>query len=306
MKKQLPLLMMIAMLLSTLSYADEFRRKIKNGEDDMTEANGRVGQKGDVLTVGYDTASKKTFSIGMTFRNIQLRKYQNVDSAWVQFSAGGPHNDSINMIITVTSIPAKDFTTDSFSVTSADAIGGTQWYSRRFFQRLARSKFTRTVDLAPLINVVTNSEQWKPGGDMNIVIQAIPDTVWNEDSTVGFRRHAMRTMESWETSTLDAVHWPEFFAYYTPNSVGEPSKEALGAYPNPVKKSLFVEWSQQREGTATIELVGSNGKVIHVSNVQSNVGQNTKNLDVSDITSGVYLLRLTDGDMILRKRIIVE
>lgn len=306
MKKYLPLLLMAALMISTQSKADEFRRKIKDGDDDMSEVNGRVRRAGGVLTCGYDTVSKQTYAIGMTFKNIQLSKYQNVDSAWIQFSSGFNSDDSLNMLITISAIPSKDFSSDSFSVTGADKVAGTQWHSRRFFSRLARSKFSRTVNIASLINVATNSDKWQYGSNINIVIQAIPDTVWNEDSTIGFRRHALRMMESRETQTNNVVHWPEFFAYYTPNSVGDRFTPSAAVYPNPARNVVNIEWTQENESTANFELISSNGKISQSTNMRLNVGLNTKNLDVSDVSPGMYILRITDGNMILRKRVIVE
>jgi hypothetical protein len=69
---------------------------------------------------------------------------------------------------------------------------------------------------------------------------------------------------------------------FTPGSV-----EAV-AYPNPVTNTLYIK---NLHGNNVMELINTDGKIIKTVNASSP----TKDIDMSTLAKGVYLLKVTEG-----------
>ena len=76
----------------------------------------------------------------------------------------------------------------------------------------------------------------------------------------------------------------------------------LVAYPNPTSGILTVESSFTKEETYTIELINASGQVI--LNQKINILGGKFDIDMSDVSSGLYLLQIRTGRTVQSIRLI--
>jgi len=73
-----------------------------------------------------------------------------------------------------------------------------------------------------------------------------------------------------------------------------PSEKSVSAYPNPTTGLLNIELTGfDIELTSTTEIFGNMGERIFYSD---NLGQSAITVDLSDRPSGIYILRISNGD----------
>ena len=77
------------------------------------------------------------------------------------------------------------------------------------------------------------------------------------------------------------------------------SNDDFEVYPNPVKNTLYFNWSSKE--SYTLEVFDINGKLQHFSN-----GIGLIKLPFSTYKSGVYIIEARSGSEVIRKRIIKE
>lgn len=82
----------------------------------------------------------------------------------------------------------------------------------------------------------------------------------------------------------------------------EKNQTIINAYPNPTTDRLNLTYRIGDNGTA--QLIDLQGKV--VSSIPLSVGFTTTTMDVSNLNAGVYVLRVTDGQISSTQRIIVQ
>ena len=71
-------------------------------------------------------------------------------------------------------------------------------------------------------------------------------------------------------------------------------------YPNPVDNILYIE--TEIRGNKTIELFSNEGKLLKVKQMF----KNKENMDLSDINNGIYILRITQENNNIMKKIIIK
>jgi PKD repeat protein len=77
-------------------------------------------------------------------------------------------------------------------------------------------------------------------------------------------------------------------------------------YPNPSKANFIVEL-QNAEGTGaiTLDIVNTLGQLVYSSSEMISVNDWKKEIDLNEITQGVYFLEIKKTDLLLRKKIII-
>jgi hypothetical protein len=83
-----------------------------------------------------------------------------------------------------------------------------------------------------------------------------------------------------------------------PLSIGEVDLNGFSVSPNPAKDVLYIENLNTSE-LLKVELFSVLGKLVYK-------GNDTATIDISQLNSGVYMLRITDGKRAVTKRIIKE
>lgn len=79
----------------------------------------------------------------------------------------------------------------------------------------------------------------------------------------------------------------------TPSSVENNNfSTEVNIYPNPVQSSLNIEFNSDDAKTMSYQLTDMSGKVMIEGNFAPGIGLSNYNLNISDLTAGVYILRL--------------
>lgn len=95
------------------------------------------------------------------------------------------------------------------------------------------------------------------------------------------------------------------------SSVGTESFESnvqINVYPNPVKNILNIEFDQNSNLASNfhLDVISVLGKVVYSSTPPTNLNSKILNFDLSNLTSGVYLLRMVNGDEVYTEQVVVE
>jgi hypothetical protein len=79
----------------------------------------------------------------------------------------------------------------------------------------------------------------------------------------------------------------------------EENSSSVGIYPNPVGASMNIEFPTGIAGTTGVSIINTSGKIVYSGSFNA---PGVVTIDTSDITAGVYIVRLeVDGQIISRK-----
>lgn len=82
---------------------------------------------------------------------------------------------------------------------------------------------------------------------------------------------------------------------------------SLSLYPNPVHdSSLNVEWTTNTSSSTTIDVLGLDGRVLTTRSWNVAPGAQRTSLDVSSLASGIYLVRISDGNTQRTQRVVIR
>ena len=70
----------------------------------------------------------------------------------------------------------------------------------------------------------------------------------------------------------------------------------MKAYPNPTSGYISVDLMGYTEGGAQIEILDLTGRIVQRTQQKLIDGYNTLELDMSNLSSGLYLVRIKDSD----------
>jgi hypothetical protein len=86
------------------------------------------------------------------------------------------------------------------------------------------------------------------------------------------------------------------------------SKEKMDVYPNPATNNVMLSFVPANRGISKMTLLTVDGKrVMEVNYGVSEAGKNyVKNIDVSKLVGGVYMIQLNTGDKTTIKKIIIN
>ncbi|MEZ4827661.1 MAG: T9SS type A sorting domain-containing protein [Bacteroidia bacterium] len=78
------------------------------------------------------------------------------------------------------------------------------------------------------------------------------------------------------------------------NSIGAPvpSGLSLGVYPNPFSEGANIRWTSPWQGEISVEILNTMGQTIRAEKWQKNTDMMTGYLQMSDLASGVYMIRV--------------
>lgn len=99
---------------------------------------------------------------------------------------------------------------------------------------------------------------------------------------------------------------PSTACYTGPVSVQKPADDLIiiGAYPNPFEDNILVQYYHERSIEVTVQLFDLAGRQVFAKTIQAQGGVGYTNVDVAGLSSGQYLLVLTDGEHVFRKRMV--
>jgi hypothetical protein len=79
----------------------------------------------------------------------------------------------------------------------------------------------------------------------------------------------------------------------------------LNVFPNPAASSLDISFESASGNEVKIELINSIGGVVYASASEAS-GTIRREADITALPAGIYLLRITDGEKIMLKKIVKE
>ncbi len=90
------------------------------------------------------------------------------------------------------------------------------------------------------------------------------------------------------------------------NSIEESSFSSVKLSPNPAHNVVNVNLSSVSAGMAQMTVVNSIGKVISTENIQLNKGNNLITRDLTELSSGIYFVKITKGTQNITKKLMVK
>jgi hypothetical protein len=83
-------------------------------------------------------------------------------------------------------------------------------------------------------------------------------------------------------------------------------KDKLTVWPNPTKDNLHVTFNNAPCGMYVVELISTNGIVMHSRMYSDIMLQNGLKIDVADCAPGQYVLRIVFGNKTETRKIVVQ
>ncbi len=80
----------------------------------------------------------------------------------------------------------------------------------------------------------------------------------------------------------------------------------INVYPNPTHEKVNVQWQNISEQTLHFTLYDLSGKIVFDNQKKYSLGKNSETIDLSSLSSGVYLLTMNNGKENFTKKIIVQ
>jgi hypothetical protein len=129
--------------------------------------------------------------------------------------------------------------------------------------------------------------------DLSLLIE--PLTAYNECNNDCGRPSELVQEEEEETFTLE--------------DAGQPTEEQyagqfllLNLYPNPSTGILNIEFDMDFEREVRIRILDINGQEQRVEEIESIIGRNSVQMDISLLSPGTYLVQVIDGQLVRSKR----
>ena len=126
------------------------------------------------------------------------------------------------------------------------------------------------------------------------------DNSLTEEGDYYYRLYAYYRDLDCMSSPSNRKYYPNVFelhAYFSPSGIDENEAQAK-VYPNPAKDIVTIE----AEGLSQVCVYNALGQCI----IQSEVAENQTTVDLQNMSTGLYLLRIVTGEGTISKRIVVE
>jgi hypothetical protein len=108
---------------------------------------------------------------------------------------------------------------------------------------------------------------------------------------------------------LDTSDWSSAWSFLTlpPVGIEEPGlAEMLNIYPNPVKDNINIQLAGKKSVNLTITLTDLVGKAVMTKEIRLENLNETESIDVTSLRDGIYMLRLSDGERIYTRKILIN
>jgi hypothetical protein len=223
---------------------------------------------GEVVTLTSTAADSYAWSNGATTQSINVSASGNysVVTTNADACAGVGTSNTVNVTFTATPTAAGSFTTNGNIVTFSNTSTGASTYSWDF------GDFTNSSASAPVHAYAVN-------GDYQVVLTAING---NCTDTVIFNVAITVSIEE-----LMGI-------------------SNLTIYPNPASEAAIVSFENTTGTSFDLQLVDQLGRVIMSQNNIQSMGSNLVNVDLTNLSGGMYSIQLTSNQNTISKRLIVR
>ena len=115
----------------------------------------------------------------------------------------------------------------------------------------------------------------------------------------------------WQKRKINAAERKEYYRVsFKTQKAEKPAADDFSllfkAYPNPVQDRISVQYLNEEKGIVLIEFYDLTGKKVFKHAVQKPAGINKTNLNIRDLKNGVYLLKLSTGEQMDIKQIVIN
>jgi hypothetical protein len=241
---------------------------VSNAPIPTVTASATQACSGDVITLTSSTADSYSWSNGDTTQSIQVTNTGSftVTTTNTDACAGVGASDAVSVTFTATPTAAGSFTTNGNIVTFSNTSTGASSYSWDF------GDFTNSSASAPVHAYAVN-------GNYQVVLTAIngnctDTTVFNVAITVSIE----------ELMGLSN----------------------LTIYPNPASEGAIVSFVNNEGNSFDIQLIDQLGRVIMSHNNIQSIGSNMVNVDLTNLSDGIYSIQLKSDQNTISKRLIVR
>jgi len=110
-------------------------------------------------------------------------------------------------------------------------------------------------------------------------------------------------------STNYTVTAPGWEAYYETDLVGIDEQNVvrdLEIFPNPATDQVNLSWTAASEGQITISVCNMSGSTLVRENFLLKSGRNTCEIELGELTAGIYLVKLTSAELAIYKKLIIK
>jgi hypothetical protein len=107
---------------------------------------------------------------------------------------------------------------------------------------------------------------------------------------------------------IDSSGWSDVWSFTTIGQVGinEPGEiPGVSIYPNPANNFLFVQMKENTNNDLEMIITDLLGKPVMEETFHYMAAGKAKPLDVSGLSKGIYMIRLTDGNKIMTRKLII-
>lgn len=80
----------------------------------------------------------------------------------------------------------------------------------------------------------------------------------------------------------------------------------LSVFPNPSNDYFNISYSSIKKQELIINIIDVTGKIFYTKDVSSSVGENKYNLNLSSLSQGIYILRISGSDFVINKKIAIQ
>jgi len=254
----------------------------------------------DDLDMGWEGEDLNIMTTFTRFQNITIPKGAVIDSAFLNIYAHEDEADEAKINIFA---EAAD---NSPIFTEAEAITARAWTTAKIEWNITESWTMwnpyRSPDLKTVIQEVVNRQGWASGNSLTLYFRG-------EDQGANLLDNA-RDFESYENiedpeDGGDGLHHPErvptLNIYYSiANAVSHVNARSMNVYPNPSENGIFTITSEkQLTGISMYNVAG-----VLVKYVKADSG--IVNVNASDLSKGMYLIKATSSDKTTIEKIIIK
>lgn len=263
------------------------RLNTEAGNDTVTFYNGETTSSPIYATFSGSTIPA-SFTINSPKVLIRFKTNSSVqDNGWL-----------VNYTSTVASsycLSAKVYNTPTGTMTDGSLTSNyhNNTYCKWYIQPTGASNVTLTFtefDLATddQLLILNRSNTVSPSLMATLTGSTIPSVVYCPSGKLGLVFQA----DNVNVASGFAANWTSAGAGI--NEISGVGNIAL--YPNPATTSLKVQMDLEEKFEGTINILDISGRVIYTSNVNSNVGVFTENIDISSFASGFYLIKFNGNN----------
>jgi hypothetical protein len=110
-------------------------------------------------------------------------------------------------------------------------------------------------------------------------------------------------------STQDTTAWSEVWSFKTEGYIGvdeEFGDESVTIYPNPNKGTFSLNIYSFKQEEVNIAVTDLTGKVVYQELIYSNSGDNKKEINLTNLQNGLYLVSVRKGNEVVTKKLFVH